>query len=184
MLETDLPTNKDDHDLIELIRQNVRSFQGYWAWKDKPVAESSSARDVLGAMGLDVTEVHLGDDPPDCWFKSQGKRVSVEQTELVSEEALHTSLRSGQHHYRLWNENDFLDEISNRISKKSSNLSRYQSEFDENWLLIVTDEFELSAIRVEGWLKSGLDHCGFDRVLLALSYHPSENGGFIPVFDI
>ncbi|MCB1516156.1 MAG: hypothetical protein KDJ19_00860 [Hyphomicrobiaceae bacterium] len=181
-----------DDDLSEeelaLIRGNVRGYQDYWAWRNKPIAETGAVEEVLEALEGRVCEVtHMGkDDPPDCWFEKDGTKISVEHTELVCQEALEETLKTGIHCYKVWDESDLIQELGERIRKKAEKLAKYSDKYVENWLLVVTDEFELNEPRVSDWLSANsLDLCGFTKVIFALSYHPSEDGNCrIPVFLI
>lgn len=39
------------------IRKNLRAVNGYWAWRDKRVAESGAANEILKAAGFLVEEL-------------------------------------------------------------------------------------------------------------------------------
>jgi len=179
----------DDEDdfqqLVAAIHRNSRGYQDYWAWKDKPVAERSAVKEAFLAAGYAVDDVYSAEDPPDCWMMIGPTRMSVEHTELVSEKALRQTLKTGRHHYRPWNDEGFRDAISARVAAKSSNLHRYRDDYDENWLLIVSDEYDLDAGRVSDWVSQlNFDLRGFTGALLALSYHPAPEGGYTPVFRL
>ena len=52
-----------------LINANARSSNGYWYWRDKPIAERGAARDILQEAGFDVANLVSraeGEDPPNC----------------------------------------------------------------------------------------------------------------------
>lgn len=175
----------EEDELTETARRNLRGYNDYWAWKDKTAMERGAVRDALTSAGFPITQVHLGEDPPDCWVELDGRQVSVEVTELVCSKALKATFASEtkENHYRLWDEGAFRESIAAMVTAKSDKLKAYDARYDENWLLIVTDEFDLYEARVAEWLR---DQCtglrGFTRVLIALSYHPSTEGGHIPTF--
>ena len=52
--------DQDDDDLREsfrLIRENSRSWNPYWAWRDKPVMERDAAHEVLTTLGLEPVDL-------------------------------------------------------------------------------------------------------------------------------
>jgi hypothetical protein len=86
-----------DEDLDALIEANVRGWNGFWAWGDKPIAERGSARQILEQGGVHVVDLvsrDAGQDPPDCEAMLDGLFSGVEVTELVHHPTLERSLKA------------------------------------------------------------------------------------------
>jgi hypothetical protein len=52
-----------------LIEANVRGWNPYWSWRDKPIRERNAARKILEGAGVRVVDLvsrERGQDPPDC----------------------------------------------------------------------------------------------------------------------
>lgn len=84
---------------LRLIEVHSRPWNGYWAWRDKPVGEREAAEDVLSAAGLNLSCLRSRpEDPPDCEAIIDSQRWGIEVTELVHQRTLERSLRGqGQH---------------------------------------------------------------------------------------
>src|SRR4051812_13709495 len=68
-----------------LIEANVRGWNSYWAWRDKPIGERGAAHEILEGAGVHVVGLvsrQPGQDPPDCEATLDGLFSGVEVTEL------------------------------------------------------------------------------------------------------
>lgn len=92
-------SEEDDLDhgsLWEIIRANSRPWNSFWSWKDKPIGELDTAREVLEGAGIDLDNLASRgkDDPPDCEANINGCRTAIEVTELAHEATLKRSLKA------------------------------------------------------------------------------------------
>ena len=190
-----------------LINANARSSNGYWYWRDKPIAERGAARDILQEAGFDVANLVSraeGEDPPDCEATLDGYFSGVEVTELVHQELLEVNIkatkerRAGQgeddflaalrvrsHHN--WDRNAFLAKLRERIDAKDKPSKQKGGPYSGYVLVIHTDEDALDRETVGRFLQGSAFHTKYiTDALLGLSYHPSmePNGGCCPVFRL
>src|SRR4051794_1479566 len=85
----------DDDEPTEAIRANIREWQTFWYWRDKPVGERGAAREVLTAAGFDLRDLRsCASDPPDCEATIDGRRCGIEMTELVHRPTLERSIKA------------------------------------------------------------------------------------------
>ncbi|MGY2938848.1 hypothetical protein ACVWZ6_008450 [Bradyrhizobium sp. GM6.1] len=183
----------DDRSLAEIIETNVRPWNGFWAWNDKPIGELGAAREIMGRAGLEVRDlVSRGrDDPPDCEGNIDGRRVAVEVTELVHEPTLKRSLKALKQRaagiepgkpeaYFVWQQTDLFQALQQRIDQKDQSKLK-GGPYERYILVIATDEMFLDASKVEKWLTGATFRSKqITDVLLGLSHEP-ERGG-CPVF--
>lgn len=181
--------------LSETIEANIRPWNGFWAWKDKPVGELGAAREILAAAGIDVGHlISRGkDDPPDCEAAIDGCRVAVEITELVHEPTLRRSLKalkqraSGEEPneseaYFVWQQADLIQALQERIYQKDR--ARLKGGPYQRYILVVpTDEMFLNAGQVEKWLSNATFQADcITDVLFGLAYEPETKR--YPVFKL
>lgn len=187
--------NDDDVDFAQHLDANLRPWNGYWAWKDKPTGETGAAADILRGAGIHAEAlVSRGDeDPPDCEAWVEGHLTGIEVTELVHQKTLERSLKALKlraqgkepdkaEAYFVWDRDDLLGALQDRIDSKDQ--AKLKGGPYERYILVVcTDEMFLSAPQVELWLAGAKFRA--DRitdVLLGLSYDPAQQ--CCPVFKL
>ncbi len=197
--DEDSPDN-DDYDLARLIEENSRPWQGYWYWRDKPVAERDAAYTVLSEAGFDISDLRSrtdGEDPPDCEAIVNGLRCGIEVTELLHKPTLEQSIQAKRARkagrepaageaYFVWEREDLVAEIQRLIARKDKAKPK-GGPYARYFLVIVTDETYLDRFSVADFLQGATFQAGLiTDVLLGLSYHPSSelDGGSCPIFNL
>jgi hypothetical protein len=184
----------DQRSLGETIETNIRPWNGYWSWKDKPIGELGAAREILAMAGIDAHDlVSRKDDPPDCEGTIDGCRTAVEVTELVHEPTLKRSLKALKQRasgtepnkpeaYFVWQQADLMDAIQERIDQKDR--AKLKGGPYQRYILVIpTDEMFLEASQVEKWLSSATFQADrISDVLLGLAYEPESK--CCPVFKL
>jgi hypothetical protein len=184
--------HQDEPSLAGIIKANVRGWNSYWSWKDKPVAECGAARDVLAAAGIAFEGLAQGQDPPDCEAVVDGPLAGIEVTELVHQKTLERSLKAQRERaegrepqkpeaYFVWDRDELLRALQSRISAKD--VEPKGGPYSRYILVIHTDEMFLEAAKVEHWLTDAtFPTKRITDVLLGLSYDPGR--GCCPVFKL
>jgi hypothetical protein len=186
----------DDHrSLAEIIEANVRPWNSFWSWRDKPIGEVGAAREILTGAGIDARDlVSRGkDDPPDCEANIDGCLTAVEVTELVHEPTLKRSLRalkqralgtepSKPEAFFVWKRDDLINALQQRIDDKDR--AKLKGGPYERYILVIpTDEMFLEAPQVEQWLADAAFRSKrITDVLLGLSHDPHR--GCCPVLKL
>jgi len=194
-------TKSDDESFRALIEANVRGWNGYWAWRDKPVAERASAKQILEQGGVHVVDLvsrDSGQDPPDCEAILDELFSGVEVTELVHRPALELSLKAIElrkagkkptrpEAYFDWDRDALLSMLQALIDAKDQPSKQKGGPYKRYVLVIHTDEFFLDRDTVSRFLEGASFRATFvTDVFLGLSYHPSvePEGGYCPVFRL
>jgi len=171
---------------IREAAKKSRGYASYFDWRlDRDLEEWGVAQCVRGsreAQGLPFYYSHLrvrgrSNDPPDCEAcDAASRRVAVEITELVSEDATKAYQAGRIYDFGVWDRATFLSELSERITRKDKNFYRLKdAPYDGGYELIVfTDEPMLGRETVEGYLSGHVfDRTAhLSRVLLLLGYDP------------
>jgi hypothetical protein len=194
-------TKSDDESFQALIEANVRAWNGFWAWRDKPIGERGAAKQILEAGGVHVVDLisrDPGQDPPDCEAMLDGRLSGVEVTELVHRPTLERSLRAielrkagkeptRREAYFDWNRDALLSALQALIDAKDQPSKQKGGPYERYVLVIHTDEFFLDRDTVSRFLEGAQFRATFiTDVFLGLSYHPSAEpeGGCYPVFRL
>jgi hypothetical protein len=88
-------TKSDDEAIRALIEANLRPWNAFWTWRDKPIGERGAASEILEPAGVQVVGLvsrEPGQDPPDCEATLDGLFSGVEVTVLVHRPTLERSL--------------------------------------------------------------------------------------------
>jgi hypothetical protein len=180
----------------EIIKANVRGWNSYWFWRDKPVGERGAARDILMAAGIafeGLVSRANGQDPPDCEAIVDGRLAGIEVTELVHQKTLERSLKAQKERaegrepqkpeaYFVWDRAELLRALQDRISAKDR-VEPKGGPYSRYILVIHTDETFLEAAKVEQWLIGVTFPTNrITDVLLGLSYDPGQRR--CPVFKL
>jgi hypothetical protein len=184
-----------------LIEANVRGWNSYWTWRDKPVGERGAASEILEGAGVHVVDLvsrEPGQDPPDCEATLDGLFSGVEVTKLVHQPTLERSLKAielrkagkeptSPEAYFVWDRDDLLSRLQALIEAKDQPSKQKGGPYQRYVLVIYTDETFLNRDTVSSFLEGALFRATFiTDVFLGLSYHPSAEpeGGCHPVFRL
>jgi hypothetical protein len=181
--------------LKRLILDNTRPWNGFWAWRDKPVGERGAAQKILQAAGFNIERlVSRERDPPDCEAMLDGKWSGIEVTELVDQPTLDRSIKAilqraigvvpkrREAHF-VWEREDLLEKLRRILKKKDQ---EPKDHYERYVLVINTDEMYLDRERVARFLEGATFKTNvITDAVLGLSYHPSIDGsGCYPVFRL
>jgi hypothetical protein len=172
-------TTHQTHQIVEL------SILGDW---QTAVAES---------LGWHVSDLKINpSDPPDAFATIEGRRVSIELTELVDGRLLSglrrasrasgirmTSSEGDAFIRSQWTQERFRHELRQRIEAKQKRYDKRDIVIDV--LVIFTDEPWLSRLQVAEWLKDWLPMAtpNLKAVHLLMGYEPGYPAGY-PVFEL
>jgi hypothetical protein len=182
--------------LGEVIEANTRPWNGYWSWRDKPIAERGAAQEILAAVGITfdgLVSRPEGQDPPDCEAIVEGQLAGIEVTELVHEGTLKRSLkvqkerklggepRKGEAYF-VWERADLILALQTRISAKDQ--AKLKAGPYRRYILVIhTDEMFLDATKVKEWLADATFTANrISNVVLGLAYEPESK--CCPVFNL
>jgi hypothetical protein len=185
----------------DVIEANVRGWNSYWAWRDKPIGERGAASEILEGAGVHVVGLvsrEPGQDPPDCEATLNGLFSGVEVTELVHQPTLERSLKAIKlrkagkepifpEAYFVWNRDALLSMLQALIDAKDQPAKQKGGPYQRYVLVICTDETFLDGDTVRRLLEGALFRATFiTEVFLGLSYRPSAEppGGRCPVFRL
>jgi hypothetical protein len=188
------PSPETDHG--SLIEGNVRPWNSYWVWRNKPTAERGAANEILRNAGVEVLGLVSraeNEDPPDCEGTLDGRWSGVEVAELVDRETLARSIkavteRAAGHEpelpeaYFVWNRDTLIDAIQDLIDSKDA--AKLKGGPYERYVLVIhSNEFFLSRIAVTEFLRGAKFRAQqlITDVIIGLSYEP-EFG--IPTFRL
>jgi hypothetical protein len=171
--------------IYERIKEALAKRRGYadfFGWDDKQVAERGIVSQLLEEIVdepagpfRDLVSRGVGADPPDCEMRDMdGRRIGIEVTELVDEDAIRRSKRDSRFLMAGWDQATLIARLEARIRQKDAPKVVHGGPYDEYWLLLHTDEGVLTFEAVSGWLA------GFElpkrslltRVYLLFSYSP------------
>jgi hypothetical protein len=191
----------DDHqdDLARMIRENTREWQTARYWRDKPVRERSTAKEVLTEAGLEVREFwSRDDDPPDCEGTVDGHWCGIEHTELVHEPTLRQSIKAQRERlagkdpkkpevYFVWGQADLLAALQRIIDQKDQAAARMKGGPYARYMLVIeTGEMFLYREVVREYLTgASFRTTHITNAFLSLGYeHDADGRGYYPVFRL
>jgi SAM-dependent MidA family methyltransferase len=165
------------NDIVKIILR-LRKSAAFWEWPDKSAKELEILKKLLNSMERDGIRHYrnprsLKDNWPDCTIENEfGNSIAVEVTELVDEEVIQRCQR-GEAVYRLWTDENIVDEVKKRMIKKDRK-SFHGNLYSKVILLIHTDEFELIASRLFPALDKGKFPIlrNIEEVFVICSYDP------------
>lgn len=193
-------SSEDDVDWAAVLRvmreaaERSRGYASYWEWTpDRSQAEVGVVQVLASFLshieGVSCATVRpLPDDPPDVLLElTNGRRLGVEVTELVSPEAaaLHRHRkRTGKGDpfaWADWPPEAVATALVKAVEIKDAKLARRRADFDEVLLAIATDEPMITL----GVAEQALRQCApavkaIGRAFLLLSYHPEVDKGRFP----
>jgi hypothetical protein len=187
--------DNDDDNFKRLILDNKREWNGFWYWRDKPVAERMQARNILEQAGVQVDGLRSfdqGQDPPDCEGTLDGKWSGVEVTELVHRRTLERSIKAVRQRsrgeepqrpeaYFVWDRDDLIAALQALLDVKTS--KKPKRSYERYVLVIHTDEYLLESENVGRFLEgASFKSSLITDAFLGLSYEPAK--GCCPVFRL
>jgi hypothetical protein len=183
------PESEDD--FRELIEANVRSWNGFWYWRDKPIGEHGAASEILQRAGVDVVGLRSrpqNEDPPDCEGTLDGRWSGVEVTELVHQKTLERSIKAlngrepeQSEAYFVWERDDLIAAVESLIDGKD--VAKLKGGPYQRYVLVIhTDEFFLSQEAVRKYLEGATFRCQLITDVIVGSSH--EPGFGIPTFRL
>ena len=185
----------DPNDVERLIATNVRPWNSFWSWRDKPIGEQGVAREITAAAGLKVEDLVSREnrDPPDCEATVDGRWTGIEVTELVHQKTLERSLKAlkeraaGNEPYRPeayfnWEKDDLISILQAQIDQKDK--AQLKGGPYERYILVIhTDELFLQSETVERFLAGTVFRASMiTDAILGLSYEPKL--GRCPAFPL
>jgi hypothetical protein len=184
-------------EVLSLMREATAKRRGYaefWEWPiDRQAAEEHAAR-VLVHFLIQKSEMVTGTlaswrpDPPDVvWTETDGSRVGIEVTELVSGEMAkrHRHLKKHglpiSYEWAHWTPATIAVELSRVVTVKDFKLRKARGDFTKLLLAIKTDEpmIDETIARQAISLCRGVAET-IDRAFLILSYLPLSDPGHCP----
>lgn len=189
----------DLDDLARMIRENTREWQNGRFWRDKPVRERSTAKEVLTEAGHEVREFwSREDDPPDCEGTVDGLWCGIEHTELVHEPTLTQSIQAQRERragkvpekpevYFVWDQADLLDTLQGIIDRKDRAAARTKGGPYAGYMLVIeTGEMFLYREVVREYLTdASFRATRITHAFLSLGYeHDADGRGYYPVFPL
>jgi len=165
------------NDIVKIILR-LRKSAAFWEWPDKSAKELEIVKNLLDSMERDGIKHYrnprsLKDNWPDCTIENEsGNSIAVEVTELVDEEVIQRC-QQGEAVYRLWTDEDIVDEVKKRLIGKDLK-SFHGNLYSKVILVIHTDEFELIASRLFPALGKGEFPVlrNIEEVFVICSYDP------------
>jgi hypothetical protein len=183
-----------------MSRKNTREWQNGRFWRDKPVRERRTAKDVLTEAGLDVRDLRSRpeiEQPPDCEGMINGQWCGVEHTELADEPTMKRSIKAQRERqagkdpkkpeaYFAWNQASLVAKLQKIIDDKDQGTARVKGErpYARYMLVIETGEMFLYRDAVREFLKdASFRATHITDVFLSLDYeHDADGRGYYPVF--
>ena len=200
-LSNSLPNVIDDdeeREILAAIRASMKKARGYadyFGWAENRDLEEwgvlQCCEESLEAQGRPFYWPTLKirgrpNDPPDFEaLDSEGRRVAVEVTELVSEDAIRAHKAGAVYDFAVWDQDSFLNALTESIGRKDAKFPRlkgppYPGGYD---LVVFTDEPMLSRDIIEGFLRDRtflVEH--LSRVILLKGYDPGVER--CPVYEL
>jgi hypothetical protein len=189
---------EEESDPWDLIAENLRPWNSYWTWRDKPIGERGAAQEILREAGCKVDGLisrEVGLDPPDCEAIVDGRWTGIEVTELVHRKTLERSLKALKQRaigkeperpeaYFIWNKDNLVSELQGHLNLKDR--AKLKGGPYERYILVIySDEMFLDQESVSRFLKEAIFRTDMiTDAFLGLSYHSSPDGshGSCPVF--
>jgi len=150
---------------------------------------------ILEAAGFEVTYLRPAGDPPDCEGMLNRQLCAVEVTRLTHEKVRARNMKAIKEQaagrepkepeaYYLWDRDDLITALKERIEEKDGDVVRYKGgPYERKILVIHTDEFVFKAATVTKFLEDATFPARrLTDVVLGLSYEPRVTG--YPTFQL
>lgn len=182
---------EDRFKIVEAMREarkKARKYADFFSWPlDRDLEELGVLRSLFESMemrdALPYTQLRLrgrGNDPPDCEaLDSESRRVAIEVTELVDEEAIRNAKAGQEYEWADWNREKFLSRLDYLLRRKDERFPDLKDPpYEGGYVVVVfTDEPSLSAENVKTYLE-GCEFTSMKNITEALflvSYEPQQN---------
>lgn len=160
--------NEDEKEIAALIQarnENARGYADHFGWSTNREIEEwgvvlslNEALQKSGAKGFSNIQARgRGNDPPDCEALTQdNKRVAIEVTELVREEAIRAFKAGNDEVVADWDKKSFLSAVSVLIEKKDCKFEALKGgPYPGGHILVIfTDEPLLHRKNVSRYLEN------------------------------
>lgn len=183
---------EDQDDLEEVARllkravDKQRGLADFFDYPDRDVKEQGIAADAFAAAGLPVEKLTSrgNEDPPDCEAILYGRRVGIELTELVDQEAIEKFKKTKfAYDWAEWTRDEFIGRLRQCIERKDSVASVKGGPYDDYYLIIYSDEWTVASQNIEEELRGmSFPTRLITHALLLLSYDPRTKS--YPVFQL
>ena len=200
-LEVSNLTNHDDMDELDRWVKIMNKSHGYGGVfnretpEDKAIVELSTASEwrisIETEFGLSVDLPESNpDDPPDCYVKYEGRRLSVELVQLIERKHKQRATQ-GESPYAgqlftdtQWTIARFGAALNKIIEKKGTNYKNREILIDV--LVIHTDEPWLNSKQAHEWLEEIKiqNHPSISSAFLLFNYEPDRGTQHWPVFRL
>jgi hypothetical protein len=186
---------------VKHLNARGHAGRGHTTHQTQQIVEFSILGDwqtaVAESLGWEVSDLTINPaDPPDAFATIEGRRVSIELTELVDGRLLsdlrHASRVSGIRMTSLqgdalmrsqWTQERFRSALGQRIEAKQKRYDKRNLTIGV--LVIFTDEPWLSRLQVAEWLKDWPPPAtpNLNAIHLLMGYEPGYSSGY-PVFEL
>jgi hypothetical protein len=181
-------TDDEEREIVVAMREamkKARGYANYFGWAANRDLEEwgvmQCLRESLESQGqpfcyLNLTIRGRPNDPPDFEARdADGRRVAVEVTELVSEEAIRAHKTGSVYDFAVWDRGALVSNLTRTIARKDGKYPQLKDPpYDGGYELVVfTDEPMLSRESVEKFLSGHVfEATHLSRVMLLLGYDP------------
>ena len=179
---------EDDKEVLRLLRAARAKKRGYADFFEWRIDRDREELGVVQALeeSLQFTGKSFfsrvigrgrGEDPPDCEALTlEGKRMAIEVTELVDEDAIRAFRRGQGADWAPWSRNQLFDAVSKLLAKKDSRYPDLKGgPYPGGYMVVIyTDEPLLSRSVLSSYL-AGLTFdklVHVDRAFVLISYDP------------
>lgn len=194
-------TNPDNEDGFWRCVEIMNKSHGYGGVfnhgtpEEKVIVEMATAGEwcnsIAAEFGLSVDlPEHNPQDPPDCYVELEGRRVSVELVQLITQEhkwraTNDESPYEGQLFSDMqWSSPRFAEALNKVIKNKGEKYQKREIWIDV--LVIHTDEKWLNSRQAREWLEDVeiQNHSAISSVFLLFNYEPGRDVEHWPVFRV
>ena len=195
---------QDEDKVVEALRKAVvealpkaadaeKGYADFDRWPDQQTKDHGLGQEFTAALCAHfnisiktILPVPRDFDPPDLIADGS---IGIELTEFVDPEMVRAAARrkragETRDQYRHWEKDEFLARIKEIVLRKDAGTPKTRDSWDQYWLVIHTDEPELTPEIVESYLRdwSPIISRLLTRCFLLMSYFPSHEGR--PLFEI
>jgi len=172
-------------DIKERFSENIyknnqlpRKHATFYNSHDTKVKERGIVNLFFSKNNREVELEYCSSDPPDVVaIEHDSKKIAIEVTELVSEEAIKKQINGKSKEYLTeilsWNKEKVVDNIDKIIVRKNELFSKCFGQYDSSMLLIHTDEIDIQFEKLYEYLETyNCPKNSFNEIFLFTSYDP------------
>lgn len=163
--------------------QKSRGYADFFEWPDKGIKERGVVQSLFETIEKwdekffsELSTRGEGNDPPDCEAKdANDNRIGIEVTELVDSASIKNYINTKYVNWATWDSSKLVEAINERISTKDTPEKVKGGPYHGYFLVIHTDEPELSYSRVNDMLNNITfpPPLMITRAFLLISYDPN-----------